>query len=528
MIKSFYKKVLLFISDWKWVIILGIIISFFFSLLRLINLTILPIFADEAIYIRWAQVMRAEPSLRFIPLSVGSPPFFMWMMMPFLKVVADPLFAGRLLSVFCGFGSLIGVFILSFLLYKNKRLSLISIVIYSVVPYFVFSERVALIDSMLSLEAIWLTILALMFVNRQRLDITIIAGLLFGISLMTKSFAVLFLIPLFSVLLLFKLNKEDKETNVVNLVKIISGLILIAIIGYGIYNFILRLGPNFSLISTRNDIGIFTLKDLTNQPLGLLIPHLIDLSDWIPNLLTPFIFIAMIFGIFLGLRKFRVATIFLMICSFCPIIVESIISRVFTPRYILFAVWPFVIFSSLAIEFVLSKVENKKPVLISKIIFPAIFLMIFLAPAIYYDYLLLTNPEKSPLPRNLRSGHLEEWTAGQGIKETVSYLKNRLPGKKILVGTEGTFGTLPDGLQIFFQNVPNITIIGLALNHTQVPQPLINSLVDHDEVYFVINDDRLRFDPDKFNVTIVNKYPKAIRPDGTFQSLLLMKINSEK
>jgi hypothetical protein len=154
--------------------------------------------------------------------------------------------------------------------------------------------------------------------------------------------------------------------------------------------------------------------------------------------------------------------------------------------------------------------------------------MIFLAPAIYYDYLLLTNPEKSPLPRNLRSGHLEEWTAGQGIKETVSYLKNRLPGKKILVGTEGTFGTLPDGLQIFFQNVPNITIIGLALNHTQVPQPLINSLVDHDEVYFVINDDRLRFDPDKFNVTIVNKYPKAIRPDGTFQSLLLMKINSEK
>ena len=35
----------------------GIVLVFF--LLRLFHLTILPIFADEAIYIRWSQVMRA-------------------------------------------------------------------------------------------------------------------------------------------------------------------------------------------------------------------------------------------------------------------------------------------------------------------------------------------------------------------------------------------------------------------------------------------------------------------------------------
>ena len=41
------------------------------AFLRTYNLLALPIFADEAIYVRWAQVMRAETTLRFLPLSDG-------------------------------------------------------------------------------------------------------------------------------------------------------------------------------------------------------------------------------------------------------------------------------------------------------------------------------------------------------------------------------------------------------------------------------------------------------------------------
>ena len=62
--------------------------------LRLWNLNSLPIFADESIYVRWAQVMRAEPSLRFLPLSAGKQPFYMWLMIPALKLFTDPLLAG--------------------------------------------------------------------------------------------------------------------------------------------------------------------------------------------------------------------------------------------------------------------------------------------------------------------------------------------------------------------------------------------------------------------------------------------------
>ncbi|MBN1169248.1 hypothetical protein JXA63_05150, partial [Candidatus Woesebacteria bacterium] len=52
----------------------GIFILLLAIFLRIYNLNELPIFGDEAIYIRWAQIMRNEPTLRFIPLSDGKQP----------------------------------------------------------------------------------------------------------------------------------------------------------------------------------------------------------------------------------------------------------------------------------------------------------------------------------------------------------------------------------------------------------------------------------------------------------------------
>src|SRR3972149_10451558 len=86
---------------------------------RLYRLTLLPIFADEAIYVRWSQVMRAEETLRFLPLSDGKQPMFMWITIPFLKIFSDPLFAGRFVSVLSGLGTMLGISFLSWLLFRS-------------------------------------------------------------------------------------------------------------------------------------------------------------------------------------------------------------------------------------------------------------------------------------------------------------------------------------------------------------------------------------------------------------------------
>src|SRR3989337_697389 len=99
-------------GKWKKTLLIGAIIFIVAFALRIYNLTILPIFGDEAIYIRWSQVMRADPSLRFLPLSDGKQPLLMWSAIPLLKVFSDPLFAGRAVSVVSGVLTFLGVFAL--------------------------------------------------------------------------------------------------------------------------------------------------------------------------------------------------------------------------------------------------------------------------------------------------------------------------------------------------------------------------------------------------------------------------------
>src|SRR3972149_10532537 len=104
-----------FLTEWKTTIIACFVVLLAAFALRAYNLNYLPIFGDEAIYIRWAQVMRAEATLRFLPLSDGKQPLFMWVVIPFLKLFSDPLFTGRAVSAFAGIGTVLGIFLATYL-----------------------------------------------------------------------------------------------------------------------------------------------------------------------------------------------------------------------------------------------------------------------------------------------------------------------------------------------------------------------------------------------------------------------------
>jgi hypothetical protein len=151
----------------------------------------------------------------------------------------------------------------------------------------------------------------------------------------------------------------------------------------------------------------------------------------------------------------------------------------------------------------------------------------FIFHSIYANYSLLTNPEHANLPRSERSGYLEEWTAGHGIKEISTYLKNEYknnPTQKIVVGTEGYFGTLPDGLQIYMNDRPEVTIIGVGQPIRNVHESLLESKKAGNKTYLVVNDTRLLEDPEKLNLRLVEKYEKAVKPDGTREHLLLLEL----
>src|SRR6185369_15160012 len=94
----------------------------------------------------------------------------------------------------------------------------------------------------------------------------------------------------------------------------------------------------------------------------------------------------------------------------------------------------------------------------------------------------------------------------------------------IVVGTEGYFGTLPDGLQMYLYDRPEITVVGVGLDISQLPQSLINSQKFRNRTYLVINSDRFKGDANKLGLKLIAGYPKATRPDGTHQTLFLFEL----
>ena len=89
------------------------IVLILYLLITPIALTALPVFSDEAIYIHWAQVATNEPSkYAFLPMLDGKPPLHVWTLIPMLKIVQDPLLAGRLISVFIGLVNIVLIGIL--------------------------------------------------------------------------------------------------------------------------------------------------------------------------------------------------------------------------------------------------------------------------------------------------------------------------------------------------------------------------------------------------------------------------------
>ncbi|MEE9165376.1 MAG: glycosyltransferase family 39 protein [Nitrospinota bacterium] len=80
---------------------------------RLIHLTILPIFNDEAVYIRWAKMINENFSNIWIPILIDNKkPLLMWLIAVFLKIFEDPLWAARFVSIIAGFLSLIGIYLI--------------------------------------------------------------------------------------------------------------------------------------------------------------------------------------------------------------------------------------------------------------------------------------------------------------------------------------------------------------------------------------------------------------------------------
>ncbi len=429
-----------------------LIVTIFFIALyflsRLVFLTNIPIFTDEAIYLRWAQIARDDASWRFISLTDGKQPLFIWLTMIAMKTVSDPLIAGRIISVLSGFLTAMGLFFLSKEIFKEKWIGIIAAGLYVIYPFAVVYDRLALYDSLVGTFAVWSLYGTVLLIKSLRLDIALLLGFVTGGAVLNKTsgFFSIFLLP-FS-LMLFDWKKRDLKK------RILSALFLfgvVTIMTYGIYA-ILRLSPFFYIIEEKNAVFVYPFKDWIQHPFAYFWQNFRALSDWLVTYMGfPLILLA---GGSIFLQKTFVKEKILLILWFgLPFIALALFGKTLYPRYIFFMTLSLLPLVAYSIYIIYEKLKEK-------LFLRSFFVVLALFYPLVSSLLILTDFKNALIPFADKSQYFTGWPSGVGIPETINFFREKAKKSEIFIGTEGTFGLLPYAYELYFLNNKNITVKG--------------------------------------------------------------------
>src|SRR3989344_2405472 len=136
------------LAKYKIPIIFCLFLLFLYLASRLLTISQLPLFTDEAIYVRWAQIAKNDANWRFISLTDGKQPLFIWFVIVAMKFINDPLVAARVVSVFAGIGTSIGLFFVTRQLFRNYWIGIISASLYVIYSFALVYDRMALYDGL--------------------------------------------------------------------------------------------------------------------------------------------------------------------------------------------------------------------------------------------------------------------------------------------------------------------------------------------------------------------------------------------
>lgn len=485
-------------AKWLWFALGVLVLATAYAVTRLTNLTALPIFTDEAIYIRWSQIGMRDAAWRFISLSDGKQPMFTWVMMILLKVFEgmDPLFIGRLTSVFAGAGTLVGLWLVSYELFKDKRVAWMTGVIYVLLPFSTWYDRVALYDSMVGTFAVWSLFLAVRLVRNPRLDTALILGMVLGAGMLNKSSGFLSLYFLPVTLMLFDWQGKFIRRRLITW----AGMVLLAAILSQVFYSVLRLSPLFHMVGQKDNVFIFSMSEWLNQPFRFLEGNLRGMFDWLRHYMTLPLFVAAFVPIFMRWPKAREAWL-LYFWWALPFAALANFAKILYPRFIFFMTLPLVMAAAFTAIMLWDKFKNRWV--------RCVLLTVLLIPSIYTTWFVVTQPKAAPIPLAERGQFIDDWPAGGGVKEVVSYLAAESSHQKINVFTEGTFGLLPYAFEIYLVDRPNVTITGLWPLPPVIPDEMVRA-ASASATYFVMNETQTT--PD-WPIMLIGEYEKGNRAD---------------
>lgn len=449
-----------------------IVLSVLYFSTRLINLMSLPIFTDEAIYTRWAQIARFDSNWRFISLTDGKQPSFVWIDMILMKFFSDPLMAGRIVSVAAGFGTLIGIYFLTQEIFKDtekktksaKIIGLIAAAVYVFFPFALVYDRMALYDSLVAAFFVWALYFQILLVRKIRFDIAMVLGFVLGGFVLTKSsgFLSIYLTPF--LLILFNFSKKDRRSRLLKFFMYALVGIVIANVMYSV----LRLSPFFHIIADKNLVFVQTpsewLKLQNVDKVKTFISNARGIVDWFVTYFTvPYILLS-ISAFFLSLRFTR-EKILLAVWFILPFLALGVFGKTLYPRYILFMVMPLIPLVAYALFTLFERFKT------NAIKVALVFVVAFLPLRMFYY--VLFDISHAPIPRLDLEQYINGWPSGGGVSQSVEFFSKQSQNGPIFVATQGTFGLMPASYEIYLIQNKEITIKGYWPTNATIPEDVL-------------------------------------------------------
>lgn len=471
----------------------------------------LPVFADEAIYIRWAQLIIDEPlRYAFFPMNDGKTPLFFWLLVPFQFLFSNQLFAARFVSVIVGFLQLVVVMKIVRFFFKSEKVIALAGLFVTVLPYWFFHHRMALTDGLMTLF-VSLTYFQLMklffaqktFDDKQKLSIKILAselkqkkvilhtflsGLWFSLALYSKVPAVLF-IPGLTLTIFFVKGSRVKDYILAFSKGFIAFSISILLFG------LLILSPSFSQLFGRGSDFLFPLSEVLAGRWRETLPSVPVYIGYFISYMTPSFLIFSLIGLFS--KKYKTAIHVFFWSGILFLLPIAVMGRVVYPRYLFPAVFAFTLSSLLGMTgwyHQFSQLQKQFWIRAIGISFMVVLIANSIGQSSIYILQSVNNHVETPFVSSDVAQYLTEWSSGHGIAEVVDLIRDESQLQSIAIGTEGTFGTLPDGLLLYFHRKPvdNIYIEGIGVPIDDIPPEFAVRAKEHDRKWLVVNADRLQ------------------------------------
>jgi hypothetical protein len=387
-----------------------------FLLTRMVFLTRLPVYVDESVHINWARELfgpsfAAEFSVgRWLPIR---------MMALFLLLPVDPLFAARLGSVSMGLAVLVGCVLINRELFSSTS-GLLTGIAYTVVPYAVLYDRMALVDVYVVAFGTWAVYASIVAARRRSAGCFFAFGLcIYGAILSKPTGGLFLLIPiLVSVVLLVRGERSAYLRSASP--TLIGGMALLALLVWA--------GYGAGLLASQ--VAFEGSAQLT----AVLVPNLDTSMQWFEMLFTPPVALLTIVAIagasMAGIAGAR-AEAFLVSLLAVAVLPVTLVSRTWYPSYLLFAVVP--------ITLLLGRIIAQSATACSRVALrfgprleiPArqgcyvvgVLLLVFSTAPLHLA--LLTRPQDAALPEVERTRYISGGLSGYGLPELAAFLREQ-------------------------------------------------------------------------------------------------------